>query len=99
MIETRLLEAVKRPLDDVWDAVGACRRARDRAGARAERRRSSSGGCSRRSSCPAVVDADGLYGLEPFERHAPTVLTPHAGELGRLLGEEAPGSTPTGSRR
>jgi NAD(P)H-hydrate epimerase len=36
---------------------------------------------------PAVVDADGLDGLEPFERSAETVLTPHSGELGRLLGE------------
>jgi NAD(P)H-hydrate epimerase len=35
---------------------------------------------------PAVVDADGLYGLEPLERAAPTVLTPHEGELARLLG-------------
>ena len=38
-------------------------------------------------TCPVVVDADGLYDLGPFERHAPTVLTPHAGELGRLLGK------------
>jgi ADP-dependent NAD(P)H-hydrate dehydratase / NAD(P)H-hydrate epimerase len=38
---------------------------------------------------PAVVDADGLYDLEPFERAAPTVLTPHEGELARLLGEES----------
>ena len=38
---------------------------------------------------PAVVDADALYELEPFEREAPTVLTPHAGELGRLIGEES----------
>jgi hydroxyethylthiazole kinase-like uncharacterized protein yjeF len=35
---------------------------------------------------PAVVDADGLYELEPFERSASTVLTPHEGELARLLG-------------
>ena len=34
---------------------------------------------------PVVVDADALFGLEPFERSAPTVLTPHAGELARLL--------------
>lgn len=38
---------------------------------------------------PAVVDADGLYGLEPFERAAPTVLTPHEGELARLLEVES----------
>jgi ADP-dependent NAD(P)H-hydrate dehydratase / NAD(P)H-hydrate epimerase len=37
---------------------------------------------------PAVVDADALFGLEPVERGQPTVLTPHAGELTRLLGAE-----------
>ncbi len=35
---------------------------------------------------PVVLDADGLWELEPFVRTSPTVLTPHAGELGRLLG-------------
>jgi ADP-dependent NAD(P)H-hydrate dehydratase / NAD(P)H-hydrate epimerase len=38
---------------------------------------------------PAVVDADALSELEPGEWPAPRVLTPHSGELGRLLGEEA----------
>jgi hydroxyethylthiazole kinase-like uncharacterized protein yjeF len=42
-----------------------------------------------RLELPAVVDADALFGLEPVERAAPTVLTPHAGELARLLGEES----------
>lgn len=37
---------------------------------------------------PVVLDADGLFELEPFERDAPTVLTPHSGELARLLGDE-----------
>ena len=41
------------------------------------------------SDLPAVVDADALYELEPFAREAPTVLTPHSGELGRLIGEES----------
>ena len=40
-----------------------------------------------RSMLPAVVDADALFGLEPVARDAATVLTPHAGELARLLGE------------
>jgi NAD(P)H-hydrate epimerase len=38
-----------------------------------------------RIDLPAVVDADALFGLEPVERNAATVLTPHAGELARLL--------------
>ena len=38
-----------------------------------------------RISVPAVVDADALFGFQPVKRSAPTVLTPHAGELGRLL--------------
>jgi NAD(P)H-hydrate epimerase len=40
---------------------------------------------------PVVLDADGLWAVAGhldwvFSREAPTVLTPHAGELGRLLG-------------
>jgi ADP-dependent NAD(P)H-hydrate dehydratase / NAD(P)H-hydrate epimerase len=38
---------------------------------------------------PVVVDADALFELESFQRSAPTVLTPHEGELARLLGEES----------
>jgi hydroxyethylthiazole kinase-like uncharacterized protein yjeF len=88
VIETRLLEAVKGPLDEVWDAV-------ERAGALAigPGLGREQGELVRRlleeTDVPAVVDADGLYELQPFQRAAPTVLTPHSGELGRLLGEEA----------
>jgi hydroxyethylthiazole kinase-like uncharacterized protein yjeF len=38
---------------------------------------------------PVLVDADGLTllaGTEPVRRAAPTLLTPHAGELARMLG-------------
>lgn len=42
-----------------------------------------------RIDLPAVVDADALFGLEPVVRAAPTILTPHAGELSRLLGDDA----------
>jgi ADP-dependent NAD(P)H-hydrate dehydratase / NAD(P)H-hydrate epimerase len=88
VIETRLLEAVKRPLEEVWDA-------KDRAGALAigpglgRERNELVHRLLKDTDLPAVVDADGLYELRPFARDAPTVLTPHSGELGRLLGEEA----------
>jgi NAD(P)H-hydrate epimerase len=42
-----------------------------------------------RIDLPAVVDADALHELEPVERSAPTVLTPHAGELGGLLDRDS----------
>ena len=42
-----------------------------------------------RAAVPAVVDADALFELEPAARDAPTVLTPHAGELARLLAVES----------
>jgi len=42
-----------------------------------------------RLDLPTVVDADALFDLQPFERTAPTVLTPHAGELARLLGTDS----------
>jgi NAD(P)H-hydrate epimerase len=47
-----------------------------------------------RIDAPLVVDADGLnsmaWGLEPVQgRSSPTVLTPHAGELGRLLDRDS----------
>jgi NAD(P)H-hydrate epimerase len=38
---------------------------------------------------PTVVDADALFDLEPASWPAPRVLTPHTGELGRLLGRES----------
>jgi hydroxyethylthiazole kinase-like uncharacterized protein yjeF len=43
---------------------------------------------------PIVLDADGLYAVAGhldwiFSREAPTVLTPHAGELARLLGRDS----------
>jgi ADP-dependent NAD(P)H-hydrate dehydratase / NAD(P)H-hydrate epimerase len=48
------------------------------------------GDLARRLEAPLVIDADGLNAIAGrldslAERDAPTVLTPHAGELGRLL--------------
>ncbi len=51
-------------------------------------RATSCGSCSGSLPVPVVLDADALWGLEPFERSAPTVLTPHVGELARLLAIE-----------
>jgi ADP-dependent NAD(P)H-hydrate dehydratase / NAD(P)H-hydrate epimerase len=90
VIEQRLLEAVKRPLADVFDAA-------DRASAlavgpglgRGDAERSLVRRILEHVDLPAVVDADALFGLEPFQRRTATVLTPHEGELGRLLGEES----------
>jgi len=42
-----------------------------------------------RLDVPVVLDADALDGLEPFERDAPTVITPHEGELARLLDRDS----------
>jgi NAD(P)H-hydrate epimerase len=49
---------------------------------------------ARRIEAPLLIDADGLNAHAErvdalAERAAPTVLTPHAGELGRLLGRES----------
>jgi NAD(P)H-hydrate epimerase len=87
VIETRLLEAVKRPLEEVMEAT-------ERAGALAIGPGLGPGKNELvhellKTDLPAVIDADGLRELRPFSRDAPTVLTPHSGELGRLLGVEA----------
>jgi hydroxyethylthiazole kinase-like uncharacterized protein yjeF len=90
VLETLVIEAVKRPLDEVFEAV-------ERAGAlalgpglgRSEERKALVRRLLEETDLPAVVDADALHGLEPFSRSAPTVLTPHSGELGRLLGCES----------
>ena len=87
-LETLVVEAVKRPLESAFDAA-------ERASALAL-----GPGLGRdqqplvrrlleETELPAVVDADALYELQPFDRAAPTVLTPHTGELARLLGEES----------
>jgi NAD(P)H-hydrate epimerase len=89
VLETLVLEAVKRPLEQVDEAA---RRARALALGPGLGRDDDRRALVRRllldTDVPAVVDADGLDGLQPFERSAETVLTPHSGELGRLLGAE-----------
>ena len=90
VVETRLLEPVKlawEGLDHVLEKVravaigpglgrsGEARSLRDRLLGELEQ--------------PVVLDADGLFELEPGDWRAPVVLTPHAGELARLLGEDS----------
>jgi hydroxyethylthiazole kinase-like uncharacterized protein yjeF len=90
VLEGRLVEAVKRPLTEAQDAlakhdalaIGPGLGRSDDVQALVRR-------LLVESHLPAVVDADALYGLEPFARSAPTLLTPHEGELGRLLGRES----------
>jgi NAD(P)H-hydrate epimerase len=88
VLETLVLEAVKRPLEQVFDAVGRATALAIGPGlGRGEEAKALVRRLLAETDVPAVVDADALFELEPFERDAPTVLTPHSGELGRLLGE------------
>src|SRR5207237_7535062 len=101
VFEQRLLEAVKRPLPEDGGVVaeGAADTVLDLAqkasavalgpglgrgaGPRAFVRR-----LLAELALPVVVDADALFELEPAEWPAPRVLTPHEGELARLLARE-----------
>ena len=90
--ETLALEPVKigwRDVDAVETIVDAAGRATALAIGpglgRGDRRRALVREVLERLRIPAVVDADALFGLGPFERDAATILTPHTGELARLL--------------
>jgi ADP-dependent NAD(P)H-hydrate dehydratase / NAD(P)H-hydrate epimerase len=90
VLELRLLEAVKRPLGEIDEVLPRMRALALGPGlGRGKEERALVRRLLEETSLPAVVDADALYELEPFEREAPTVLTPHEGELARLLGEES----------
>ncbi len=90
VLETLVVEAVKRPLEQAFEVSG-------RGGAlalgpglgRELERQALVRRLLEDVELPAVVDADALFGLEPSRRRAPTVLTPHAGELARLLGRDS----------
>jgi NAD(P)H-hydrate epimerase len=90
VLEVRLLEAVKRPVEEALDAAGRARSLALGPGlGREPEKQALVRRLLRETDLPAVVDADGLFGFHPVERDAPTVLTPHAGELARLLGEDS----------
>jgi len=102
VIEARVLEAVKRPLPE--DASGrllprsadAIVEIAERADAvaigpglgRSDGTRELVRLLLERLDLPVVLDADALWELDPFVRRGPTVLTPHAGELARLIQAE-----------
>jgi NAD(P)H-hydrate epimerase len=103
ILEQRLLEPVKRPCPEdaegrlTEDAAETILAQAERAGAIALGpglgRSDGTKALVRRLLAelekPVVVDADALWQLEPWSGRAPAVLTPHAGELGRLLGKES----------
>jgi NAD(P)H-hydrate epimerase len=89
VIETQLVEAVKRPLEEAVDAAGRASALAIGPGLGRSPDRKALVRALLATNVPAVVDADALYELEPFERDAPTVLTPHSGELARLIGEKS----------
>jgi ADP-dependent NAD(P)H-hydrate dehydratase / NAD(P)H-hydrate epimerase len=89
-VEPQLLEAVKRPLGDALEAAAKARALAIGPGlGRSPEKHALVRRLLEETDLPAVVDADALFGLEPFVREAPTVLTPHAGELGRLLDRDS----------
>jgi ADP-dependent NAD(P)H-hydrate dehydratase / NAD(P)H-hydrate epimerase len=103
VFEQRLLEAVKRPLpeDEEGRLLAEAAEAVLELAARAHAVALGPGlgrsdGTSElvrtllaKLELPVVVDADALFGLEPGDWPAPRVLTPHEGELARLLGTES----------
>lgn len=103
VFETTVLEAVKRPLPAdadgllTEDAVSPLLELVGKAGALAVGpglgRSDGTKAFVRRvlagATVPVVVDGDALWELEPGDWPAPRVLTPHSGELGRLIGEDS----------
>ena len=88
-IETQLVEAVKRPLEEAVDATKRASALALGPGLGRGPERKALVRALLETDVPAVVDADALHELEPFDRHSATVLTPHSGELGRLIGEDS----------
>jgi ADP-dependent NAD(P)H-hydrate dehydratase / NAD(P)H-hydrate epimerase len=103
VFEHRLLEVVKRPLPDddegllTQEAAGAVLELAPKAHAvalgpglgRSEGTKALVARLLSELDLPVVVDADALFELGPGDWPAPRVLTPHEGELARLLGTES----------
>ena len=102
VLEARLVEAVKRPLpdDDGVVATGTAGIVRELAAKASAVALGPGLGRGRGPQelvrelaatleLPMVIDADALFELEPASWPAPRVLTPHEGELARLLGRDS----------
>jgi NAD(P)H-hydrate epimerase len=102
VFEERLVEAVKRPLPEDGGVVapGAADVVRDIAAKASAVALGPGLGRGRGPhelvrevaatlELPMVIDADALFELEPAQWPAARVLTPHEGELARLLGRES----------
>jgi ADP-dependent NAD(P)H-hydrate dehydratase / NAD(P)H-hydrate epimerase len=88
IVETRLLEAVKGTLDRIGQfAERASSLAIGPGLGRGDEEQALVRRLLGELDLPAVVDADALFALEPADWPAPRVLTPHAGELARLIGK------------
>jgi ADP-dependent NAD(P)H-hydrate dehydratase / NAD(P)H-hydrate epimerase len=86
IVEARVLEAVKAPLERVDELARRASAVAIGPGlGRGDEERRLVRRLLRELRVPVVVDADALYELEPDDWPAPRVLTPHAGELARLL--------------
>jgi NAD(P)H-hydrate epimerase len=90
VLETLVLEAVKRPLEQAFEAAAKAKALAVGPGlGREEESKALVRRLLTEVELPIVVDADALFELEPGEWPAPRVLTPHEGELARLLGRES----------
>jgi ADP-dependent NAD(P)H-hydrate dehydratase / NAD(P)H-hydrate epimerase len=90
VLETLVLEAVKRPLEQAFEAAAKAKALAVGPGlGRGEESKALVRRLLAEVDLPAVVDADALFELEPGTWPAPRVLTPHEGELARLLGRES----------
>jgi NAD(P)H-hydrate epimerase len=90
VLETLVLEAVKRPLEEAFDVAERAKALALGPGlGRGEEAKELVRRLLTEVDVPAVADADALFELEPVGWPAPRVLTPHEGELARLLGRES----------
>jgi ADP-dependent NAD(P)H-hydrate dehydratase / NAD(P)H-hydrate epimerase len=90
VVEAKLLEPVKRTWAEIDEVAERTRAVAIGPGlGRTDEAKELVARLLRELEQPVVLDADALHELEPGDWRPSVVLTPHAGELGRLLGEES----------